>query len=43
MQQALIDARLRSVDALFAIHQSDIQLRRLTGGSPNMPQGMGDQ
>ena len=43
VQQALIDARLRSVDALFAIHQSDIQLRRLTGGSPNMPQGMGDQ
>ncbi len=43
VQQALIDARLRSVDALFAIHQSDIQLRRLTGGSPNMPQSMGDE
>ncbi|CAE7931286.1 czcB, partial [Symbiodinium necroappetens] len=33
VQQALINARLRSVDALYAIHQADIQLRRLTGSA----------
>lgn len=43
VQQALINARLRSVDALYAIHQADIQLRRLTGAHDNMPQRMGVQ
>lgn len=43
VQQALIEARLRRADALNAIHQADIQLRRLTGAPRTTPQRPGTE
>ena len=41
VQRALMDAQLRRVDAIQAIHQADIQLRRLTDLGESMPHGPG--